>query len=218
MEFLKEMLGEDLYGQVEGSVKAYNEKPENKDKQVKLANLTAGEYVGKAKYESLETEKKNLEAQISTLKGTIATLEGANKDNEELQKTITQLKEDLKRQQTENVRAMQTYALKEQLGKSGVTDPDYLIYRHGGVEKFHFDKENNPVGVEDVLKPYREDTAMAHLFRKPEKPPYNPAGGGNEPHTNPFKAESYNMTEQARLFRSNPEQARALAAAAGVTI
>lgn len=218
MEFLKEALGEELYGKVESAVKAFNERPENKDKQVKAANLATGEYVGRAKYDSIEAEKKNLEAQIATLNNTIGTLKESNKDNEALQGTIKKLQEDLKLQQTQNVKTAQTYALKEQLGRSGVLDPDYLIYRHGGVEKFSFDKENRPVGVEDVLKPYREDATLAHLFKKEEKPPYNPAGGGSGSAVNPFKAETYNMTEQAKLFRSSPEQARALAAAAGVTI
>lgn len=217
MEFLKEVLGEELYGKVESAVKAFNEKPENKDRQVKAANLATGEYVGKAKYDSIEAEKKNLESQIATLNSTISSLKESNKDNEALQGTIKKLQEDLKLQQAQNVKTAQMYALKEQLGKSGVVDPDYLIYRHGGVEKFNFDKENRPIGVEDVLKPYREDTALGHLFKKEEKPPYSPAGGG-VPAVNPFKADTYNMTEQAKLFRSNPEQARALAAAAGVTI
>lgn len=218
MEFLKELLGEELYSQVESAVKAFNEKPENKEKQVKLANLTTGEYVGKAKYDSLEIEKKNLETQVGTLQKTIDTLNESNKDNEDLQKTISQLKEDLKTQQAQNVKTSQIYALKEAMGKAGITDPDYLIYKHGGVEKFNFNKDNKPIGVEDVLKPYREDTSMEHLFKKEDKPPYTPAGGGSGPVANPFKTESYNMTEQAKLFKNNPEQARALAAAAGVTI
>lgn len=39
MEFLKDILGEDLYKQVSDTVNAYNGKPENKDKQVKLQTL-----------------------------------------------------------------------------------------------------------------------------------------------------------------------------------
>ena len=47
MEFLKDILGEDLYKQVSDTVNAYNGKPENKDKQVKLADLGSGQYVDK---------------------------------------------------------------------------------------------------------------------------------------------------------------------------
>ena len=39
MEFLKDILGEDLYKQVSDTVNAYNGKPENKDKQVSLQTL-----------------------------------------------------------------------------------------------------------------------------------------------------------------------------------
>ncbi len=49
MEFLKEILGEELYKQFEEKINAYNGNEANKDKQVKLANLSSGEYVGKGK-------------------------------------------------------------------------------------------------------------------------------------------------------------------------
>lgn len=216
---LEELLGEELYAQVQAKLDAANANEPDKLKHIRYADLSEGDYVSKAKYESLDAEKKNLEGQIVTLNGTIKTLQKDNEGNEELQTTITNLQEELKKQQGENQKITQTYALREQLSKSGVLDPDYLIYKHGGIEKFTFDKENHPVGVDDTLKPYREDTAMAHLFKEePKKPPYSPANGGKGSNTNPFAKETYNMTEQAKLFKDNPEQAKALAAAAGVTI
>ena len=33
--------------------------------------------------------------------------------------------------------------MKEQLSKAGVLDPDYIIYKQGGIDKFTFDKDNN---------------------------------------------------------------------------
>ncbi len=219
MEFLKSVLGEELFGQVAAAVNAYNEKPENKESQVKLANLSGGQYVDKEKYNGAVTEKKNLEGQIKTLNGTIKTLKESNSDNEELQKTITALQAELKNQQIANVNTTKTYALREQLSKAGVLDPDYLIYKAGGIEKFTFDKENHPVGVEEAVKPYKEDAVLAHLFKqKQEKPPYNPQNGGSGGNVNPFAKETYNLTKQGELLKSNPEQARAMAAAAGMTI
>lgn len=219
MEFLKNVLGEELFGQVAAAVNTYNGKPENKDHQVKLANLSEGQYVDKGKYDGTVAEKKNLEGQIKTLNGTIKALKENNTDNEELQKTITELQAELKNQQIANVNTTKTYALKEQLSKAGVLDPDYLIYKAGGIEKFVFDKENHPVGVEETVKPYREDAALAHLFKqKQEKPPYNPQSGGLDVSVNPFAKETYNLTKQGELLKSNPEQARAMAAAAGVSI
>lgn len=50
------------------------------------------------------------------------------------------------------------YALKNALKEKGVAEPDYIIYKNGGVEKFAFDGEGNPVGVDDILKPYKESS------------------------------------------------------------
>lgn len=219
MDFLKEVLGEELYKQLVAAVEAHNNKPENRDNQIKLANLEDGQYVDKRKYDAAVTEKENLEGQVGILNETVKTLKKNNPDNEELQKTIKGLQGDLKRQQEENVNTVKTYALKESLSKTGVLDPDYLIYKAGGVEKFTFDKENHPVGVDEAIKPYKEDKAMAHLFRQEtRKPPYNPKNGEAGGAENPFAKETFNMTKQGELLRENPEQARAMAAAAGVTI
>ena len=216
---LEELLGEELYVQVKAKLDEVNGREPDKTKHILYADLSEGAYVSKAKYETLLSEKSGLETQLKTLNGTIKSLKEGNKDNETLQNTIAELQKDLKRQQEDNVKISKTYALKEQLSKAGVVDPDYVIYKHGGIDNFNFDRANNPVGVEDVLRPYREDPATSHLFKtEDKKPPYNPAGGGGGGAKNPFAKETYNMTEQAQMFRNNPEQARAMAAAVGITI
>lgn len=224
MEFLKKILPEELYKQFETAVNAHNGKPENKDKQIKIANLGSGEYVGKGKYDTLEAEKNNLSGQIKDLNNTIETLKNGNKDNQKLQETITDLQgkletanNDLKTIQEKADKTAKTYALKERLAKAGVTDADYIIYKAGGLEKFNFDKEGKPIGVEDSLKPFREDKTMAYVFGTQQQH-YNPAGGGNPPVTNPFDSKTFNLTEQGKLFKENPAQAKELAAAAGVTL
>lgn len=218
MEFLKGVLGEELYKQVAEALKVHNEKPENKESQIKIANLSEGQYVDKGKYDAVVAEKKNLEGQIGTLNTTITELKKNNAGNEELQNTITGLQGELKKQQDANAGIMKTYSLKEQLSKQGVLDPDYLIYKAGGIEKFTFDKDGNPVGVEEALKPYKEDSTMAHLFKEAKKPPYAPHDGGTGGTANPFAKETYNLTEQGRLLKENPAQAKELASAAGVTL
>ena len=220
MEFLKDILGEDLYKQVADAVNAHNGKLENKEKQVKIADLGSGQYVDKGKYDTAVAEKENLAGQIKTLNTTIGDLKKNNADNETLQNTIADLQTKLKDQQTANDQISKTYALKDSLTKQGVLDPDYLIYKAGGLDKFTFDKEGKPVGVEEAVKPYKEDKAMAHLFKQEQsKPPYHPQGGtGGAGTANPFAKETFNLTKQGELLKSNPEQAKALAAAAGVTL
>ncbi len=146
---------------------------------------------------------------------TINDLKKSEGNNDALQKKIGDYETEINNLKKSAEDTAKNYALKEKLAKSGVLDPDYLIYKHGGIEKFNFDKDNNPVGVEDVLKLYKEDKALSHLFKTEG---YTPAGGDSLPAVNPFAKETFNMTEQGKLLKDSPEQARALAAAAGVKI
>ncbi len=166
------------------------------------------------------------EAELETAKGTISGLQDAIKkfdgvDVERLQQSAKdwekKYKDDMAAEKAKAEGVRKEYALKEALAKAGALDPDYLIYKAGGLEKFNFDKEGKPIGIEDALKLYKEDKTMAHLFKK-ETPPYSPKGGGPGAVANPFAKETFNMTKQGELFKQNPQQARAMAAAAGVEI
>lgn len=158
--------------------------------------------------------------ELNAANGTINELKKSNGDNEELQKQIGDYKTEIANLKKVAEDTNKTYALKDSLTKQGVLDPDYLIYKAGGLDKFTFDKEGKPVGVEEAVKPYKEDKTMAHLFKQEQpKPPYHPQGGTCGAGTaNPFAKETFNLTKQGELLKSNPEQAKALAAAAGVTL
>lgn len=62
MEFLKEVLGEELYSQAKEKFDAYNK--EHKDKPMKLVNLSEGNYVSKEKFNDKETEVSTLKTQV----------------------------------------------------------------------------------------------------------------------------------------------------------
>ncbi len=89
MEFLKEVLGEDLFKQFETALNAHNGNESNKDKQIKLANLSSGEYVGKGKYDALQTLLDGKTTELDTANGLIAELKKGTKGNEELQSKIS---------------------------------------------------------------------------------------------------------------------------------
>lgn len=157
--------------------------------------------------------------ELKTANKTIEELKKANGDNEQLQKKIGEYETEIGNLKKQAEDTSKVYALKEQLSKHGVLDPDYLIYKAGGIEKFNFDKEGKPIGVEDAVKPYKEDSTMAHLFKaESQKPPYSPKDGGTGGTQNPFAKDTFNLTEQGRLMKENPAQAKELAAAAGVSI
>lgn len=167
------------------------------------------------RYAKLKGQKEDAEKQLETANTTITDLKKSGGDAEKLKSKIGEYETEIGKLQAESAINVKTFALKEQLSKAGVNDPDYLIYKHGGVEKFNYDSEGKPIGVEDSIKPYKEDKTLTHLF-KVDKPPYNPAGGDGVPEENPWK--TGNLTMMSKIYNENPELARKLASAAGKTI
>lgn len=161
-------------------------------------------------------EYNNKVKELETANTTISDLKKDSEGSEGLQKKITDYENEIKGLKDAAANTLKEYALKDKLKESGVTDADYIIYKQGGLDKFTFDKEGKPVGVDDVLKPLKE--ASPHLFKVDNGGGYKPAGGGNPSAKNPFAKESFNLTEQGKILRDDPTRARELAAAAGVTI
>ncbi|MBE5987140.1 MAG: hypothetical protein E7250_05380 [Paenibacillaceae bacterium] len=161
-------------------------------------------------------EYNNKVKELETANTTISDLKKDSEGSEGLQNKISDYENEIKGLKDAAANTQKEYALKDKLKESGVTDADYIIYKQGGLDKFTFDKEGKPVGVDDVLKPLKE--ASPHLFKVDNGGGYKPAGGGNPSAKNPFVKESFNLTEQGKLLRDDPTRARELAAAAGVTI
>lgn len=200
-------------------LKAILEKAEIKDGKLDVDAVMNAAQKEFPKYAVPKDDFNTKVEELKTANGTIEELKKSNGDNEELQKKIGDYEIEIKNLKKTAENTSKTYALKESLAKQGVLDPDYLIYKAGGLEKFNFDKEGKPIGVEEVVKPYKDDAAMAHLFKQEQsKPPYNPKNGGAGGVTNPFAKDTFNLTEQGRMLKENPAQAKELAAAAGVTL
>ena len=168
------------------------------------------------RYTKLKGQKEDAEKQLQTANDTILELKNTNGDVDALKTKIEEYQKEIGRLKDEAIIGEKTNALKEQLAKAGVVDTDYLIYKHGGIEKFNFDKDNKPIGVEETIKPYKEDKTLSHLFNQNTN--YNPHGGGEPPMQNPWSKENFNLTEQGKIIRENPAKARELASAAGITI
>lgn len=113
MEFLKEILGEELYSQTKEKVDSYNQ--EHKDKPVKLANLSEGNYVSKEKFDSKETEITNLKTQIEDANKEIQSYKDMDIDS--IKKSATdweakykELEENQKAEKEKSIRSERTNA------------------------------------------------------------------------------------------------------------
>lgn len=129
MEFLKEILGEELYGKFEMAVNAYNGNEANKEKQVKIANLAGGEYVGKGKYDALQTLLDGKTTELDSANNLIAELKKGTKGNEDLQTKITGYESQVNQLQEQLVETKIKSAIKVALLSEKAIDVDYLTFK-----------------------------------------------------------------------------------------
>lgn len=201
-------------------LKAILEKAEIKDGKLDVETVINTVQKEFPKYAVTKVDFNAKVKELETANSTITELKKANGDNEALQNKIGEYEKEIKDLKKSTEDTVKTYALKEQLTKQGVLDPDYLIYKQGGLDKFNFDKDCKPIGIEETIKTYKEDKNMVYLFKQETKElPYKPQGGtGGSGVSNPFAKETFNLTQQGKLLKENPEQAKAMAAAVGVII
>ena len=129
MEFLKELLGAELFAQVESKINEHNGNEANKDKQVKIGNLGTGEYVGKGKYDALQELVNSKETELASANDLIAQLKKATKDDEGLQKKIGEYDVQVAQLQEQLQETKLKSAIKVALLSEKAVDVDYLTFK-----------------------------------------------------------------------------------------
>lgn len=214
MDFLKEILGEELFAQIESKINEHNGNEANKDKQIKLGNLATGEYVGKGKYEALDALLKGKETELTTANGLIAELKKGTKGNEELQGKITGYESqvaDLQKQlQETKVKA----AIKVALLSEKAVDVDYLTFKlneklNEKGEGLELDENDNIKGWDDKLSGLK--TQFPSMFESSavggKKVQENKLPDNNDPKDTLTKDSILKKpyAERMKIFNENPD-------------
>jgi DNA repair exonuclease SbcCD ATPase subunit len=139
MDFLKEHLGEELFSQVSEKLK---------DKGIKLADLSSGDYIAKEKHVRIISEKEE------TLKKKEAEIEVLKKDLpewEKLREQITELSQELERSKGEinkyrNEKIVVSLGIKGKYVNAAMSEAARLVDKETSFEK----------AVEKVAKDYPE--------------------------------------------------------------
>lgn len=151
MEFLKAILGEELYQQIEAAINSHNGNEANKDNQIKLANLATGEYVGKGKYDALNELLKGKDTELTTANGLIAELKKGTKGNEELQGKISNYETVVVPQLQQKLQEVrEKSAVKVGLLAEKCTDVEYATYKL--MEKLKAEGKTLELDDNDVIK------------------------------------------------------------------
>lgn len=132
MDFLKAILGDDLYSQIESKINEHNGNEANKDKQIKLGNLGGGDYVAKGKYdteiEKLTAQLTSKSTELDSANGLIADLKKNTRGNEELQGKISGYEAQVAELQKQLQEAKVSAAVKVALLSEKCADVGYMTY------------------------------------------------------------------------------------------
>ena len=156
MEFLKEVLGEELYSQIESKINEHNGNEANKENQIKLGNLGKGEYVSQGKYAGLNEMLKGKEAELTSANELIAQMKKATKGNEELQGKISGYESQVEQLQAQLQETKLKAAIKVALLSEKAVDVDYLTFKLNEKlkekgENLELDENENIKGWDDKL-------------------------------------------------------------------
>lgn len=132
MEFLKTVLGDELFKQVEDKINAYNGNDENKEK-IKIGNLGSGEYVAKGKHDAelqkIQALLDGKTSELDTANGLISDLKKDTKDSEDLQGKISDYESKVSALQKALEETKVRYAVRDALREAKAVDVDYLAFK-----------------------------------------------------------------------------------------
>lgn len=199
---LKELLGEDLYNQVI-----------EKAGDNKIAIVSDGNWFPKDKFDAKNQEVKDLQQQLNDRDEQLNALKDV--DPEKLKQEIADLQEANDKTKNDYEAKLQAQAFEFTLEKALST----AGAKNAKAVKALLDTENikldgeTLLGLDDQLKALQESDP--YLFGEDEPPGLkgrkpNEGGTNTQGIKNPFSKEHFNLTEQAKLLKENPDLAKQL--------
>jgi len=163
MEFLKTFLSEETFNKLAQELEG---------KEVKLADLSKGDYVSSAKYQNLVGEVETLKGQISQRDADIEQLKKTSSLSTEQEQKLTQLQEQYEKDKQEwehkLVEMTKNSALELVITKSGTKDPVALkAHISKFIEEAEF-KDGQFVGLDEHIAT-RKGSDLVHLFGQFQK-------------------------------------------------
>lgn len=152
MEFLKTVLGQELFAQVEAKINEHNAAEKDESKHIKIANLGEGGYVSKDKHSALETEKNSIQEQLTAAQQLVEDYKKSSKNDETAQQKITEYENKVTQLTTELEQAKLDSALKIALLQAKASDVDYLMFKikQDGKE-LKLDDKGEIKGLDDII-------------------------------------------------------------------
>lgn len=178
-----------------------------------------GEYVPKSRFNEVNAEKKNLESAIAERDKQLKELKNSEGDVNALKEQITKLQAENKAAAEQSAKELKDLRLSTAIRLAiGDTAQDIdLVAGLVDTSKLVIGEDGKVSGIKEQIKALKAEKAFLFKPDGDPKPIYDPAKG-TTPKVNPFAKDTFNLTKQAELIRTNPVEAKTLATQAGVTV
>lgn len=208
---LQDLLGEELYAQVQAKLDEVNGKEPDTLKHVRYADLSEGEYVSKAKYTDLDAENQTNATKLAEANNLIQQLQKAAKGDEALQGQVTAYQAKVQELEAELEQTKVDSAIKVGLLAEDAVDVDYLTFKlKEKGEKMELDEQGNIKGWTDKVAALK--TQLPGQFQAKGKGRYEgfrPLDKDGQQNQGPgmTKAELLKKpyAEQVKFFNENPD-------------
>lgn len=169
-------------------------------------------FIPKTRFDEVNETKKDLEKQIKDRDTQLTELNKKVKGNEELEKTIRELQDANTATKTEYESKIKEININSAI-QAKLTDTKYpdLLSTKFDKTKLSVAADGTVLGIDEQLTTIKE--TYKDLFvppvkgRDPENKDKTPPGGKN-----PWSKEHFNLTQQAKILKENPELAAQLKA------
>ena len=208
---LQDLLGEELYAQVQAKIDEVNGKEPDKLKHIRYADLSEGEYVSKAKYTALDAENQTNTNKLTEANSLIQQLQKAAKGDEALQGQVTAYQTKVQELEAELAQTKIDAAIKVGLLGEDALDVDYLTFKlKEKGEKIELDEQGNIKGWNDKVAALK--TQLPGQFQSKGKGGYEgfrplDKDGQQSQNQGMTKAELLKKpyAEQVKFFNENPD-------------
>jgi hypothetical protein len=194
----------------------------------KVMESLDGNFVTKTRFNALSAELNQAKETLKERDEQLETLRKSTEDSEGLKKQITELQETNKTQEAEHaaeIKRVKRGSLDEQLlleaKAKNVTAAKALLT---AIDESVDDEGYKALRLQQI-EALTKTEGTKFLFGESEgfvpkgaKPGESGGGSPNSGIENPFADKTYDVEAQAKLFKENPEQARALAKMAGIRL
>lgn len=165
------------------------------------------------RYGKLKAERDDLKGKLETAETTIGDLKATNKDNEALQATIKTHEDTITSMKADYESKIREMSIQSAI-RSKLTDTKYpeLLETKFDKTKLSVSEDGTVLGIDEQLTTIKEQYKDLFVPVVKGKEPNNT--GGNPPGVkNPWSKDHFNLTEQGKMLRENPELAAQLKAA-----